>query len=109
MDVGVVAFALELVFVFAVTLLLRFSLRLFAFRLLLFAFAPRLANATSITIKPTPITRTAANPPKIHQTALDFFCCTGGGVGRHCGCCACRCGGGGGGGAVGLGLTGGGG
>ena len=99
MDDGVVAFALELVFVFAM-LLLRFSLRLFAFRLLLFALAPRLANATSITIKPTPITTAAASPPNIHQTALDFFCCTGGGVGLHCGCCGCGGGGGGGGAPV---------
>jgi hypothetical protein len=30
------------------------------------------------------MTRTAASPPKIHQTAFDFFCGGGWGIGRHC-------------------------
>ncbi len=70
-------------FVFTVTLVLRFSLR-FVLRLLLLLFAPRLANAMSMTTSPTPMTRTAASPPKIHQTAFDFFCGGGCGIGRHC-------------------------
>ena len=86
-------------FVLTVMLLLRFSLR-FVLRLLLLLFAPRLANAMSMTTRPTPMTATAASPPNIHQTAFDFFCGAGCGVGRHC------CGGGGA-GVVGLGLTGG--
>ena len=64
---------LTFVFVFAEMLLLRFSLRVFAFRLLLFAFAPRLASAMSITTRPTPITIAAASPPSIHHTAFDFL------------------------------------
>ena len=83
MDDGVVAFALELVFVFAVMLLLRFSLRLFAFRLLLFAFAPRLANAMSMTIKPTPITTDCGESTEYPPDRIRFFLRgAGGGVGR---------------------------
>ena len=62
----------------------------------------RLANAMIITTRPTPIIKTAASPPRIHQTAFDFL---GGGAlvagaGVHCGW-----GGGGGGGAVCRGVT----
>ena len=56
----------------------------FAFRFLL--SVPRLARAISMTTRPTPMTTTAASPPRIHQIAFDFFC--GGaaaGVGVHCG------------------------
>src|SRR6185436_12728009 len=74
-----------------VTLLLRFSLRLVRLELLVLVVL-RLANAMIITTRPTPIIKTAASPPRIHQTALDFF--RGGalatGAGVHCGCCARR-------------------
>ena len=76
---------------------LRFSLRLFAFRLLLLLLAPKLARAISMTTKPMPMMKMAASPPKIHQTAFDFLRGAGAGVGDHCGC-----GGGGGGGGVGV-------
>jgi hypothetical protein len=69
---------------------------------LLFVFEPILANAISMTTSPTPITTSAAKPPRIHQTAFDFL--RGGcvGVGDHC----CGGGGGGGGGAgVGRGVA----
>ena len=98
------AFALVFeVFVLAVTLLLRFSLRVLALRLFVLPFEPRLASAMIITTRPTPMTSSAASPPSIHQTALDFL--RGGGApvggGVHCG----AGGGGGGGGVVGLGVT----
>src|SRR5215217_3363273 len=102
-EFGIAAFAFALVFdafVFAETLLLRFSLRVLAFRLFVFPFEPRLANETIMTTRPAPITTSAANPPSIHHTAFDFLrggAAVGGGV--HC------CGGGGGGGVVGRGLT----
>src|SRR5215213_2596544 len=104
-ELGIAAFAFALVFgafafALAVTLLLRFSLRVLAFRLILLLFEPRLASATSITTTPMPITNIAASPPSTHQTALDFFrggAAVGGGV--HCG------GGGGDAGVVGRGLT----
>ena len=93
-------------FAFTVTLLLRFSLRLFAFEVLVLLFE-RLASTINITTRPTPITATAANPPRIHQIAFDFLRgaivgigLTGGGA--HCGG-VCGVGGGGGGG-VGRGL-----
>src|SRR5262249_32069026 len=98
-EVGTVAFAFAFVlltFVFAVMLALRFSLRTFAFELLL--FVDRLASAISMTMSPTPIMTTAVSPPSIHQIAFDFF--RGGaatGAGTHC-----CCGGGGGGDGVGV-------
>ena len=77
---GIAAFAFALVFetfalafVLALTLLLRFSLRVLALRLLVLAFEPRLASAMIITTIPTPMTSSAASPPSIHQTALDFL------------------------------------
>src|SRR6185369_181507 len=79
-----------------VTLLLRFSLRLATLELLVFEL--RLANAMIITTSPTQIIKNAARPPRIHQTAFDFF--RGGaaiGVGVHAGG-GCAGGGGGGGG-----------
>src|SRR5215213_7413724 len=107
-EFGIATFAFALVFetfalafVLAVTLLLRFSLRVLALRLFVLPFEPRLASAMTITTRPTPMTSTAASPPSIHQTALDFL--RGGGAeggGVHC------VGGGGGGGAVaGRGVT----
>src|ERR1043165_463521 len=94
-----------------VTLLLRLSLRLVTLELFVLVVL-RLANAMIITTRPAPIIKTAASPPRTHQTAWDFFrrgaLATGAGV--HC-CCG---GGGGGGGvgrdgAVGRGVTAGGG
>jgi hypothetical protein len=90
-----------------VTLLLRLSLRLVTLELLVFVEL-RLANAMIITTRPTPMIKTAASPPRIHQTALDFFrggAAVGPGVHAGGGCA----GGGGGGGCVGRGLTTGGG
>src|SRR6185369_11709594 len=104
-EFGIAAFALALVFetfafalafVLALTLPLRFSLRVLALRLLVLPFEPRLARAMTITTRPTPMTSSAASPPSIHQTALDFLRGGGGapvGGGVHCGA-----GGGGGGG-----------
>src|SRR6185369_10057083 len=110
-EFGITAFAFALVFetfalafVLALTLLLRFSLRVLALRLLVLAFEPRLARAMTITTRPTPMTSSAASPPSIHQTAFDFLRTGGGapvGGGVHCG----AGGGGGGGGVVGLGVT----
>src|SRR6185369_414052 len=108
-EFGIVAFAFALVFetfafALAVTLLLRFSLRVLALRLFVLPLEPRLASAMIMTTRPTPMTSSAASPPSIHQTALDFLrdgVERGVGVGVHCG----AGGGGGGGGVVGLGLT----
>src|ERR1051325_3079320 len=89
-------FAFALLFVLVVTLALRFSLRTFAFELLV--FADRLSAMTSTT-RPTPTMTSAANPPSIHQMAFDFFRGGGAAVGPGVHCC---CGGGGGaGGGVG--------
>ncbi len=99
-DAGTDVLVFELlVLVLAVRLLLRLSLRVFAFKLL-FVFDPRLANAISMTSRPTPMMITAASPPSIHHTAFDFFCGAACGAGRHC------CGGGGA-GVAGLGAAGG--
>ncbi len=69
----VLEFVLE-VFVFVLaTFAFLFSFRLETFTLLLL-LELMLANAMIITTMPTPITPTAARPPSIHQTALDFFC-----------------------------------
>ena len=57
-------------FALAATLVLRFTL-LFALRLLFEGLM--LASAISITTNPAPITTSAANPPRIHQIALDFL------------------------------------
>src|SRR5215213_1835710 len=100
-EFGIVAFAFTFVFgtfALTVTLLLRFSLRVLAFRLFVL-FDPRLASAMSITPTPTPITTTAASPPSLHQIALDFL---RGGVAAGAGV---HWGGGGGCGVVGLGVT----
>src|ERR1700754_2214483 len=86
---------------FALTVTLALVLRLVFALKLLFVFDPRLANAISITTRPTPITTSAAKPPSIHQTAFDFLRGACVGVGDHC------CGGGGGGGGAGVGRGGG--
>src|SRR5687767_126894 len=89
-DVGDPAFTFALpvfVLVLTTTLALRFVLRVLALRLLF--FDSRFANAISMTTRPAPITASAATPPSIHQTALDFLRGGGAGVGDHC------CGGGG--------------
>src|SRR5215212_11045215 len=105
-DLGGPAFAFAFTFeafVLAVTLLLRFSLRVLAFRLVVLVFEPRLARAMIITTTPMPMTSMAASPPSIHQIALDFLrgsaavgvcvhCCGGGGggvVGRGVTTCGC--------------------
>src|SRR5215218_2946433 len=107
-DVGVVAFAFAFAFetfALALTLLLRFSLRTLAFRLVLLLFEPRLANAMSITTMPPPMTSITASPPSIHQIALDFLRCGAvAGAGVHAGDGG-GWGGGGGGGVGGRGLT----
>src|ERR1700741_1526120 len=108
-EVGIETFAFALVlgrFAFTETLLLRLSLRMLE---LLVLVGLRLASAMIMTTRPTPMIRTAARPPRIHHSALDFL--RGAAValavaGIHCGG---GCGGGGGGGAVGRGLTTGGG
>src|ERR1700741_1068112 len=110
-EVGIATFAFALVlgrFAFTETLLLRLSLRMFALELLVLV-GLRLASPMIMTTRPTPMIRTAARPPRIHHSALDFL--RGAAValavaGIHCGG---GCGGGGGGGAVGRGLTTGGG
>src|ERR1044072_5181106 len=93
-----------------VTLALRLSLRFVTLELLVFVEF-RLANTMIITTRPMAMTTTAASPPKIHQTAFDFFrggAAIAAGAGVHCGGCVGG-GVGGGGGCVGLGLTTGGG
>src|SRR5262249_7385081 len=111
-EFGIAAFAFELALmfeggVFALTLLLRFSLRVLAFRLLVLLFELRFASTRTITSRPPPMTMNAASKPSIHQTALDFL--RGGAAERGCGVHCGAGGGGGGGGVVGLGLTTGGG
>src|SRR5215217_4914166 len=94
-EFGIDVFAFALVFetfALALTLPLRFSLlRVLALRLFALPFEPRLASAMIITTRPTPMTSSAASPPSIHHTALDFL--RGGGVvglGMTTGCCCGR-------------------